>query len=40
MMEHSLTVIPVRDRGSRKFLGVVTSRQILELITRDATGEY
>ena len=40
MIEHSLTVIPVRDRGSRKFLGVVTSRQIMELITRDATGEY
>ena len=40
MIEHSLTVIPVRDRESRKFLGVVTSRQILELITRDATGEY
>ncbi|MYH02716.1 MAG: CBS domain-containing protein [Nitrospira sp. SB0675_bin_23] len=40
MIEYSLTVIPVRDRESRKFLGVVTSRQILELITRDATGEY
>ncbi len=40
MIEHSLTVIPVRDRESRKFLGVVTNRQILELITRDATGEY
>ena len=40
MIEHSLTVIPVRDRESRKFLGVVTSRQVLELITREATGEY
>lgn len=40
MNEHSLTVIPVRDRQSGKFLGVVSSRQILELITRDATGGY
>ena len=40
MTENSLTVIPVRDRESEKFLGVVNSRQILELITRDATGEY
>ena len=40
MTEHSLTVIPVRDRESQKFLGVINIRQILELITRDATGEY
>jgi len=40
MTEHSLTVIPVRDRESQKFLGVVHIRQILELITREATGEY
>ena len=40
MTENSLTVMPVMDRESKKFLGVVTSRQILELITRDATGEY
>ena len=40
MTEHSLTVIPVRDRESKKFLGVVNIRQILELITREATGEY
>lgn len=40
MTEHSLTVIPVRDRESKTFLGVVNIRQILELITRDATGEY
>ncbi|MCY3728759.1 MAG: cation:proton antiporter [Nitrospira sp.] len=40
MTEHSLTVIPVRDRESRKFLGVINIRQILELITREATGEY
>ena len=40
MTEHSLTVLPVRDRESQKFLGVVNSRQILELITREATGEY
>ena len=40
MTEHSLTVMPVMDRESKKFLGVVTSRQILELITRDATGQY
>lgn len=40
MTEHSLTVMPVRDRESQKFLGVVHIRQILELITREATGEY
>ena len=40
MTENSLTVIPVRDRESRKFLGVVNIRQILELITREAVGEY
>lgn len=40
MTENSLTVIPVRDRESKKFLGVVNLRQILELITREATGEY
>ena len=40
MTENSLTVIPVRDRESKKFLGVVNIRQIIELITRDATGEY
>ena len=40
MTENSLTVIPVRDRESGKFQGVVTSRQILELITREAIGEY
>ena len=40
MTEHSLTVMPVRDRESQKFLGVVNIRQILELITREATGEY
>ena len=40
MTENSLTVIPVRDRESQKFLGVVNIRQILELITHEATGEY
>ena len=40
MTENSLTVIPVRDRESKKFLGVINIRQILELITREATGEY
>ncbi len=40
MTENSLTVIPVRDLESKKFLGVINSRQILELITRDVTGEY
>ena len=40
MTENSLTVIPVRDRESKKFLGVVNIRQILELITREALGEY
>jgi len=40
MTENSQTVMPVRDRESMKFLGVVTSREILELITREAIGEY
>ena len=40
MTENSLTVMPVRDRESRKFLGVVNIRQILELITQEAVGEY
>lgn len=40
MTENSLTVIPVRERESKKFLGVVNIRQILELITREAIGEY
>lgn len=40
MTENSLTVMPVRDRESKKFLGVVNIRQILELITREALGEY
>lgn len=40
MTENSLTVMPVRDRESRKFLGVVNIRQILELITQEAIGEY
>ncbi len=39
MTENSLTVLPVKDRESKQFLGVVTSRQILELITQEAIGE-
>ncbi len=40
MREHSLTAIPVRDREAKQFLGMVTIWQILELITREAVGEY
>ena len=38
MTEHSLTVIPVKDRESDAFVGAVTSQEILELITAQARG--
>ncbi len=38
MTEHSLTVIPVKDRESDAFVGAVTSQEILELITAQAVG--
>ena len=40
MTENSLSAIPVMDRHSEKFLGMVTSLDILELIVLDARGEH
>ena len=39
MTEHSLTVIPVVDRQSDRFIGSVTSRDITDMIVMDARGE-
>ena len=39
MTERSLTVMPVMDRKSGKFLGAVTRQDILDLIIREARGE-
>ena len=40
MTERSLTVIPVMDRESGKFLGAITSQEILDLIVAEARGEH
>ncbi len=32
MAEHSLTIIPVMNRGTGQFLGIVSSNEILELV--------
>ena len=40
MTERSLTVMPIMDRGSGKFIGIVTSREILDLIVAEARGEH
>ena len=40
MTENSLTALPVKDRNSEKFVGVVTSLDILELITLEARGAH
>ena len=39
MTERSLTAMPVMDRESEKFVGMVTSEDILDLIVADARGE-
>jgi len=39
MTERSLTVMPVMDRQSEKFVGMITSQDILELIIAEARGE-
>ena len=39
MTERSLTVMPVMDRESEKFVGMITSEDILDLIVADARGE-
>ena len=38
MMEYSLTVMPVLERESRKFVGAISSQEILELMTAEARG--
>ena len=40
MSENSVSVIPVVERGSDKFLGAVTSNDIIELMTSEAMGEH
>lgn len=39
MTENSISALPVIDRDSEKFLGMVTSLDILELVTHEARGE-
>lgn len=39
MAERWLTVMPVMDRGSGKFMGAITSQEILDLIVAEARGE-
>lgn len=39
MTERSLTAMPVMERESRSFVGMVTSQDILDLIIADARGE-
>ena len=39
MTEHSLTAMPVMDRESEKFVGMITSEDILDLIVAEARGE-
>ena len=39
MTERSLTVMPVMERQSEKFVGMITSQDILELIIAEARGE-
>ena len=38
MTEASLTVLPVLDRETKRFLGAITSQEIVELITSEARG--
>ena len=40
MTERSLTVMPIADRESGRFVGVITSQEILELIIAEARGEH
>ena len=37
--EQSLTAVPVTDRESGGFVGMITSQDILDLIIADARGE-
>lgn len=38
MTESSLTVMPVMERESQRFVGAITSQEIIELITAEARG--
>ena len=40
MSENSVSVIPVVEKDSEKFLGAVTSNDVVELMTLDATGAH
>ncbi len=40
MMENSLTVIPVVEEDSEKFLGVVSRQDVVDLITLEARGAH
>ena len=39
MTEKSLTVLPVIDEETRAFVGAITSQDVLEIITSEASGE-
>ena len=40
MSENSVSVIPILEKDSEKFLGAVTSNDIIELMTMQATGDH
>ena len=40
MTENSLSVIPILERDSERFLGAITANDIIALMTMEATGEY
>ena len=40
MTERALTAMPVTDRESGRFVGMITSQDILDLIVADARGEH
>ena len=40
MSENSVSIMPVVERDSERFLGAVTSNDIIELMTTEATGEH
>ena len=39
MIENSLTALPVMDADTKAFVGAITSQEIIELITSEASGE-
>ncbi len=40
MTENSLTVMPVLEEGTEKFLGMITSQEVLELMILEARGKH